>query len=68
MLIFIGWKPKYSNFGEYMVSQISGKPYVLSSLINGKPRPSASKLKEEVIKKEQKKSALWLPGDEDDLL
>ncbi len=51
-----------------MVSQISGKPYVLSSLINGKPRPSASKLKEEVIKKEQKKSALWLPGDEDDLL
>lgn len=64
----LAWSPRYKNFGEYMTTTIGGKPYTLEPNINGKARPSARALVELAKKKEEKKSALWLPGDEDDLL
>jgi len=64
----LSWSPRYKSFGEYMTTMVGGKSYSLEPLINGKPRPSARALLEVAKKKEEKKSALWLPGDEDDLL
>lgn len=51
------WKPKYRNFGEFMVSEVGGKTFALDESV---VRPGSKKAQE-------KKSALWLPGDEDDL-
>ena len=65
--LLLDWQPVHKNFGAYMLG-LSGRPYTLSPLIGGKPRPSARKLLEAQKKQEEKRSALWLPGDDDGLL
>lgn len=67
-----GWKPLFPSFGDYMLSTIGGSAsrYTPPTQLGGKPRPSKPTAASIAAQssKEAKKSALWIPGDEDDLL
>ncbi len=51
----LNWTPLYPSFDEYMRSTIGKKPYI------GKSTLTANLLEKE----KQKKSSLWIPGDDD---